>query len=729
MPDLNTALALWKSGDPRNALAKALAACEHAPGSLDLLNLIAELYQAVNNPAAAADYLRRVTALTPEDAAAHRRLANAEFDAGWSTASIASYRRSLELDPGNVRAHNNLGQVLERTGDRTGAAACYQTALRLDENYAIAHNNLGNVLAASGRTQDALERYRRAVALRPEFVEAWHNCAKTWFSMKRAPEALSCIDRALALKPESADGWYLRAEVLANLQRCEEAQTSCERAISLRPDFHEAVYARANLRRGMGDHQGAVAGFSEAQRINPEYEAARIAAALAEIPALPWTAAEIAASRVALRAALTELDAQLKTHPCKDATALVGAVQPFYLAYQDHDNRELLEHHGRLCARAMADWQQREALGPAVSPAKARSKTRIAVVSAQIANHSVYTAITRGWLQRLDRGRFIIDVYHLSGKSDAETESARTVADHFEQGPRTTRQWAESIIEHRPDIVIYPEVGMDQTTLQLAGMRLARTQAAAWGHPVTSGLPTVDYYLSAEAFEPPDGDLHYSERLIRLPHLGVYYEPPAHAPDPRPIDPGGGNGPLFVCAGTPFKYSPGYDAVLVEIAKRLGRCQFHFFTYLDGGLSRRLLARLHEAFSAAGLDGADFLVLRPWASAPEFHGFLTSADLFLDTMGFSGFNTVLQALECGLPVVTCRGRFMRGRLGSGILEHLSLSSLVAESLSGYVDLVVSLAQDATARGRLRQRLREHLPRAYRDQSSIDGLQKFLLSVA
>jgi predicted O-linked N-acetylglucosamine transferase (SPINDLY family) len=736
MPDLNTALAIWKGGNPEKALAEALAA--HANGAppleLDLLNLIAELYQTLKNPAAAADYLRRATAIVPNDAAAYRRLANAEFAAGSSAASIASYRRSLELEPRNVRAHNNLGQVLERSGDRTGAAACYRAALALDETYAIAHHNLGNLLAASGQTHDALERYRRAVALRPEFVEAWHNCAKIWMSMKYAAEALSSIDRALSLRPAFAEGWYLRAEVLAQLERSEEAQTSCRRAISLRPDFHEAVYALANLRRGAGDCRGAVAGFREALRINPDYAAARIAAALAEIPALPWSAAEIDLSRAAVRAALAELDGELEIHACEDAPALVGAVQPFYLAYQDRDNRELLEQHGRLCSNSMVKWQLREGLDSAGSPRKARVKIRIAVVSAQILRHSVYMAITRGWLERLDRSRFAIDVYHLGGQTDAETESARTIAEHFEQGPRTTRQWAQTIIEQRPDVVLYPEVGMDQVTLQLAAMRLARTQAAAWGHPVTSGLPTVDYYLSAEAFEPPDGNLHYSERLVRLPRLGVYYEPPAETPSDPPLeaaatDRGDAGGPMLVCAGTPFKYAPEHDAVLVEIARRLGLCRFHFFTYRDGSLSRRLLARLHQAFSAAGLDGADYLVLQPWASASEFHRILRSADVFLDTIGFSGFNTVMQALECHLPVVTCRGRFMRGRLGSGIMERVTLSRLVAEDPARYVDLVVSLAEDSTARSRLREELREKLPLAYRDPSAIEGLERFLLSVA
>jgi predicted O-linked N-acetylglucosamine transferase (SPINDLY family) len=107
---------------------------------------------------------------------------------------------------------------------------------------------------------------------------------------------------------------------------------------------------------------------------------------------------------------------------------------------------------------------------------------------------------------------------------------------------------------------------------------------------------------------------------------------------------------------------------------------------------------------------------------------LRSADLYLDTIGFSGFNTVIQALECGLPVVSCRGRFMRGRLGSGILERLSLSNLVADSPRSYIDLVVWLAKNRHSLSQVRDQLRTKLPSAYRDQSAVDKLEEFLLSI-
>ena len=73
---------------------------------------------------------------------------------------------------------------------------------------------------------------------------------------------------------------------------------------------------------------------------------------------------------------------------------------------------------------------------------------------------------------------------------------------------------------------------MDPLMTQLAALRLAPIQCVTWGHPVTSGLPTVDYFLSSELMEPKDGQDHYSERLIRLPGIGVCYAKPVI---PRPL--------------------------------------------------------------------------------------------------------------------------------------------------------------------------------------------------
>src|ERR1035437_10278747 len=88
---------------------------------------------------------------------------------------------------------------------------------------------------------------------------------------------------------------------------------------------------------------------------------------------------------------------------------------------------------------------------------------------------------------------------------------------------------------------------------------------------------------------------------------------------------------------------------------------------------------------------------------------MKQADVFLDTIGFSGFNTAMQAVECSLPIVTREGRFMRGKLASGILRRMGMTELIASTEGDYVNLAVKLAQDAEYRRGIRQRIETSRP--------------------
>ena len=57
---------------------------------------------------------------------------------------------------------------------------------------------------------------------------------------------------------------------------------------------------------------------------------------------------------------------------------------------------------------------------------------------------------------------------------------------------------------------------MDKLTIQLASMRLAPIQLCSFGHPETSGLRTIDYYISSELLETTESQSFYSEKLINF---------------------------------------------------------------------------------------------------------------------------------------------------------------------------------------------------------------------
>ena len=54
---------------------------------------------------------------------------------------------------------------------------------------------------------------------------------------------------------------------------------------------------------------------------------------------------------------------------------------------------------------------------------------------------------------------------------------------------------------------------MDPIALKLGCLKLAPIQMTSWGHPDTSGLPTIDYFLSSELMEPENAQENYTEKV------------------------------------------------------------------------------------------------------------------------------------------------------------------------------------------------------------------------
>jgi predicted O-linked N-acetylglucosamine transferase (SPINDLY family) len=100
-------------------------------------------------------------------------------------------------------------------------------------------------------------------------------------------------------------------------------------------------------------------------------------------------------------------------------------------------------------------------------------------------------------------------------------------------------------------------------------------------------------------------------------------------------------------------------------------------------------------------------------------------DLMLDSIGWSGGNTTLEALAQDLPVVTFQGELMRGRVSAGILRMMGMPETIAETLDEYVALAVRMARDPGFRASIKQRVASDKHRLYRDRACIAALEDFL----
>ena len=666
-------------------------------------------------------------AADPENADALHLLGIAALERGAQDEAVNLLSRSVALDAANPSVHIDLGRALKARGELPRAEASFRAALALAPQDATLHFLLGNTLVAQGRMQDAIPCYRNALRLKPGFPEASSNLGNVLKDLGQVDGAIACYQDAVRIRPDFVEAQFNLGLAYRQLAQSGRAIACFETVVGLRPDLAEAQYLLGCLYANEDRRAEALACFRNALSRQPEYAEARWGQAMSQLLAVCGPADDPARGREAFAAELEQLERWFGASRIASGAQAVGSLQPFRLAYQEQNNRDLLGRYGRLCVRLMQPWSERELRPPAGRRNKAGA-IRVAIVSRYFSNHSVWNAITKGWFQRLDRARFSLIGFHLGSEEDAQTQFARTRAVHFEHGTRGLRQWADAILDQQPDAVIYPEIGMDPMTLRLACLRLAPVQLASWGHPETTGLPTIDRYLSAEDFEPPGARDHYTEQLVALPHLGCYVEPSGLGTIVPDLERWGigRNGPLLICPGTPFKYSPEHDHVLPRIAARLGKCQFVFFTYSMRSLTERLRLRLEGAFRDHGLDPDDHLRFIPWLDPPAFYGLMRRADVFLDCIGFSGFNTALQAIECALPVVTREGRFMRGRLASGLLKRLGLPELVAGDEQEYVALAVKLVEDASYGKGVRERLAVRQAALFRDDAPIRALEELLV---
>ncbi|HUQ75430.1 MAG TPA: tetratricopeptide repeat protein, partial [Burkholderiales bacterium] len=513
--------------------------------------------------------------------------------------------------------------------------------------------------------------------------------------------------------------------------RSAEAIDAFRRAIELQPGMADAHAGLGHALRDLDRKTEALAVFRHALELDPDNVMARWSMTMAQLPVVYGYGEDPGVFRRQFAADLVELERWFTPRRMAKGAVGVGTDQPFELAYQEENNRELLARYGALCSRLMAHWREEEKVPAPAIRSGLRQPLRVGVVSAHLRSHSVWSAITKGWFESLDPERFAFHAFHIASEADAQTAWARARSAHFDRGPKELRHWVNAIQAQQPDVLIYPEVGMDPMTVRLASQRLAPVQVATWGHPETTGLPTIDYYLSGEGLEPQDARANYTEELVLLPRLGCHFGPVDLAPSyPDPtqagIDPAV---PLFVCPGVPFKYAPQFDWVFPEIARRLGKCRFIFFSHATHTLSERLARRLQAVFEAHKLDYNRHVAFIPWQKPAGFLGWLRRADVYLDTIGFSGFNTALYAVESSLPIVAREGRFLRGRLGSGILKRLGLAELVAPTEQGYVDLAVKLARDSEYRQSVARRMDSARDRLYHDTGAMRAMEDFLSRVA
>lgn len=409
---------------------------------------------------------------------------------------------------------------------------------------------------------------------------------------------------------------------------------------------------------------------------------------------------------------------------------------PFHLAFHNFNAVELQSQRGQWLTNVMRPF----ATAALVQPGHASDRAiKVGFVSKHLRDCTVGHYFKR-FITELNThtpGQFEVHVF-ACGIRDHFTDEIESSVDQFTYFPlqgeenfrlEPLRRIANAVVQSELDILVYPEIGMEPLIEKLAAMRLALRQIALWGHPITTGLPTIDAFVSAAAMEPNDAPSHYVERLELISGLGISYTRPPRPETRSRIDLGlPAQGPLLICAQSSFKWSAQFTNVAAQILNQNPTAALVYFVSRNRLAALAFEQYLRSCFQKYGLD-MDRVVALPETTHPRFLATLSACDIALDTFDFSGGNTSLDSFSVGLPVVTLPGKYMRGRQTMAMLQRLSLHELVAADEQNYIHITNALLANEIKRSALRQRIESQAAKLFDDVAPLDEFRQLLRSQA
>ena len=307
------------------------------------------------------------------------------------------------------------------------------------------------------------------------------------------------------------------------------------------------------------------------------------------------------------------------------------------------------------------------------------------------------------------------------------------------------------------DCLVYLEAMNDAMMYFLGYQRFAEVQILAMGSPVTSGLPTFDYFVSGDLLEHPfrtqlKAD-HYSEQAVLFDGQAISFPETQYHPNQSadlaagdaktlstlsPLDElkllRRNNAHIYLCFQSIFKIQPLFDHVLVDIlqADYQGHVVLQASRYSNqtAALQSRIQTVLQERFCGASTsecpamtDAYDRVHFVARVTSDQIHLLMQQASVILHPFPFGGSKTASDAINAGMPLVTYPQPYLRGRMAAVFLRFMDLHEVdpdaatccIASSISDYVSKAIRLASDESYRTRVRHAFQERRSRIFDDK--------------
>lgn len=623
--------------------------------------------------------LKYACVVSPSQTVLWNGLADLYRKSGHPDMALGCLNRSLELDPNQDLIYNTITFIYQSKGENFEDIAKHYLQLFSNTKKEGYLNYAGQAFIQANKLSQALNLYVKAYEINKENKYAIGNLATGCYNwMDNTPLMYTLFEKCLSLESNQLGMWYNLGIITEMDGRPDYAKKFYQRCLDINPNHFGSIFR-------MGCCMSVIVTDDTILKKERDYAVKTIKS-------------------------LMDKKYQTANDPSKEIVLL-----PMFYHYHGTYSRDFNELVAKLFRFQYPVLNTKFDLKPV--------KGRVGILSGYLRDH-VETRLMWGVMEHL---KYFFDV-----RVYIPQQSEDTVSEYIRENYTCVNlsidllTSAEIIANDGLDVLIHTGLGVHSTSYFLAFFRLARVQMAhAWGHPVTSGIDTIDHYVSM----PWDNPSVYTENLIRLGGVSPYYRKPEFD-CPSGILPIAKSasvkvdlppGRIYLCPQNLVKFQPQFARTLAKLSHadksaKIGLVWSKKKPFLKDSVANQL-----KHFGIRD----DAVVWIDHQSHPNLLELMRKSAVMLDPFPWCGGVTSLEGLSQNTPIVTKKCDYLNGRLTEMMYRQLGFTDLVAKDEEDYVRLAIHAAEN---RYEYSEKIRNNSEKLFSRKETLDEWVKVIKKV-
>jgi len=684
---IDSIIELFSSGHISEALNTVQTLISQHPNEALLHNIVGVCYKATGQLEMAAQSFKRAVAIKSDFADAHYNLGLTLQELNQLDDAVKCYEKALTIKPDYAEAFNNLGVTLKDLDQLDEAVKCYEKALIIKPDYPEAYNNLGNALKNLGRVSKAAECFERMLTIEPDYAEGHSNLGNALMALGQPNAAVKSYMKALAIEPDYAVAHNNLGITLDALGRFEDAEASYKKALTIAPHFAEAQSNLGDLLTTLKRFNEALVSYKSAFNLKPDITFILGKLLHTKMHLCLWDD---------LSSMLDELQDKINNNEkVVDPFPMLGLI----------DDPELQRKATKIFVNE--NFPKSHDL-PRIALYPKHKKIRIGYFSFDFREHPV-AALTAELYELHDRKQFEIHAFSY-GPDTKDKMNLRIKAgvDHFHD-VRTMSHKDVAMLARSLEIDIAVDLGgyTQNARTGIFAMSAAPIQVNYLGYAGTMAANYMDYLIADRTLIPEEKQHHYSEKIAYLPNSFMVNDTKKNLSNRLFTRAEVGlpaNGFVFCCFNNHYKITPNIFIGWMRILKAVEGSVL----WLTEG-NNTAISNLKKEAKKNGVDENRIIFALRLTLREDHLNRIQLADLFIDTLPYNAHATTSDALQVGLPVLTCIGNSFASRVAASLINSVNLPELITNTQEQYESLAMELATHPEKLKTIKKKLNNNLP--------------------